>query len=343
MNICHARLVRRGRPARLVWFLLIAMVGVLGAQDFSSSLSIDEECEPLTVVTVEDSWPGSGPRRYALVPSGVSAPDQSSDPTSNSTGFDAVISVPVRRLISLSSTVIPHIRDLGMLDRLVGVDTAQYIYDDEVHRRIADGAVAEVGAAESLNMERIVAARPDLVVTSAVGADDPTLQRLESAGIPVLVLGDWREQSPLGRAEWIRLFGALFGRSDRADELFRERAERYRQLAALAAEVPEDDRPTVLANAPWQGTWPVPGGDSYVAALFADAGGRYLWADTSGSGSRFLDLEAVLQRAVEAEYWFNLNYGWQSRQDAVNLDQRLALFRAYRTERMYHYTRRVKP
>lgn len=315
--------------------LMVVLAGYPGAQEFSSSLEIDDGCEPLTVVTVRDAWPGAEPLRYALVSPGAPVPDGDR--------FDGVISVPVQRVVALSTTVIPHFRDLGVVDRLVGVDLAEHVYDDEVYRRVGRGDVAAVGSAESLNLERVVAARPDLIVTSAMGRDDPTLVRLASSGIPVVVLADWREVSPLGRAEWIRLFGALFGRRAEADRLFRERVGRYEEISGRVAAVPEGERPSVFANAPWQGTWPVPGGDSYIATLFADGGGRYLWADSPGTGSRFLDLEAVLQRAVNGDFWFNLNFGWVSREDARRLDSRLTVFKAYRTGQMYHYNRRVRP
>lgn len=316
-------------------FLLVAFIGTVGAQEFSSSLEIDAHRRSPTVVTVRNAWPGAKPLRYALVDKGETVPERD--------GFDGVISVPVERVVALSTTVIPHFRDLGMVDRLVGVDTADYIYDDTVYQRLNDGDVVAVGSAESLNLERVIAAQPDLLVTSAMGRDDPTLARLASSDIPIVVLADWREVSPLGRAEWIRLFGVLFGKQEEADRLFRERVERYRRTVERASTVPESRRPTVFANAPWQGSWPVPGGDSYIATLFSDAGGEYLWADSPGTGSLFLDLEAVLQRAIDGDFWFNLNFGWVSREDALQLDSRLAAFRAYQTGHMYHYNRRVRP
>ncbi len=334
---------RKCTYAVLIVAMALGPVAAAVSQEFSTSLSIDDECEPLTVVTVTDAWPGAEPLRYAFVSAGSAVGRAAAPSPALADAFDEVISVPLERVISLSSTAIPHIRDLGMADRLVGVDRGDHIYDEDIHRAVESGRIVEVGSGGTLNLERVVAARPDVVLTSAMGSDDPTLRRLKAAGIPVIVLADWREQSPLGRAEWIRFFGVLFDRTAQGDALFAERVTSYRRIAGVARDLPPDERPTIVANAPWQGTWPVPGGDSYVATLFHDAGGRYLWAETSGTGSRFLDLESVLQRAVHAEFWLHLNTGWESRADARNLDERLTLFQAYREGRMYHYSRRVRP
>lgn len=301
----------------------------------AANLEIDRSCEHTTTVTVENAWPGARPHRYALYDRSTPAPD--SEP------FAAVVAVPVRRIVSLSSTAIPHIRDLGMIGRIVAVDTGDYIYDEELHRRIAAGQVVEVGSNESLDVERIIATRPDVVVASAIGPDDPTIERLQAASIPVIVLADWRENDPIGRMEWIRLFGALFGRADGAERIVVERTRRYHALAAEVAAVPAEERPAVMVNAPWQGSWPVPAGDSYVARLLSDAGAHYLWADQVGTGSVFLDLEAVMQRAATAEVWVNLNFGWRTKRDVVDADPRLSAFAPYRTGAMYHYIGRVRP
>ncbi|MCG8480377.1 MAG: ABC transporter substrate-binding protein [Spirochaetales bacterium] len=287
------------------------------------------------VVRITDAWEGADELAYAVVPSGGAAADEDA--------YDGVIQLPVRRIVSLATPAIAHLRDLDALDRLVAVDTAAYVYDNGVRRMIREGAVAEVGSGGSLDMETLISLSPDLVVASAFGPDDPTMLRIRAAGVPFVVLADWREQSPLGRSEWVRLFGLLTGREARAEALFAERERRYLELVERTSPIRHADRPAVMANAPWQGSWPVPGGDSYIARLFADAGGRYIWADRGGAGSTFLDIETVLSDAVAAEVWLNLNLSWRSRADARAADGRLAAFAPYRSGAMYHFNRRVRP
>ena len=306
-----------------------------GAVRHARVLDIEYRPEGGGVIRITDAWEGADELAYAVVPRGEAAASEEA--------YDEVIHLPVRRIVSLATPVIAHLRDLDALDRLVAVDTAAYVYDERVLDMIREGSVVEVGSGGSLDMETLISSSPDLVVASAFGPDDPALRRIRAAGIPFLVLADWRERSPLGRSEWVRLFGLLTGREGRAEALFAERERRYLELVDLTSALPPADRPTVMANAPWQGSWPVPGGDSYIAHLFADAGGRYIWADRGGAGSTFLDIETVLTDAVGADVWLNLNLSWRSRGDVVAADGRLAAFAPYRSGAMYHFNRRVRP
>lgn len=296
-------------------------------------------CDHSITLTVSNAWEGAPDLTYALVPHGSPAPPAAD--------YAGVIPLPVRRIASLTTSALPHLADLGALDRLVAIDTVDYVYNRTVIDAVTAGRIAEVGTATEFDLERLLAQRPDLVIASAYGPDDPTIARITAAGIPVLVYADWREETPLGRAEWIRVIGLLVEREATARELFQSREAAYRELAnrvaAAVAPVGPARQPTIMANAPWQGSWPVPAGESYVARLFADAGGAYLWADQPGTGSRFLDLEAALARAATADYWINLNVGWRSRGDVARLDPRLAAFGPYQSGNLYHHNRRVRP
>lgn len=303
---------------------------------YAASLSFHEAREG-TVVTVTNAYEGAPTLRYLLKERGSAGIGPGVREA-----YDGVIEVPVRRIASLATPAIAHLADLGALDRIVALDDGDYVYNREVRRRLAEGSLPAVGSGSSFNLERLLTATPELVILSVIGPDDPTVKRLEAVGIPTLALADWREQSPLGRAEWVKLFGAVLGRQEEAQAIFEPRAREYQQLRSRTATIPQERRPTVLTNAPWQGSWPVPGGDSYVARLIEAAGGSYLWGEREGTGSIFLDLESVLQRGAGADLWINLNQGWRARADAVETDPRLAAFEAYRSNEMYHHNRRVR-
>lgn len=335
----------RNRISMWCFLICLAVVGTglapLSAQstdplspaiDYAASLDIAVDDHGVTV-TVSKAWQGARPLSYAVVPEG-SPPPSGEDPT-------AVVELPVRRIASLATPALAHLADLDGLDRVVAVDEIDYVYNQTVLDAAEAGEIVEVGSGADLNLERLIAVQPDVVIASAYGADDPTVGRIQAAGIPVIVYADWREHDPLARAEWIKLFGVLLERGERAEEIFSRRAQRYRELAERVEET-VGDRPTIMANAPWQGSWPVPAGDSYVARLFADAGGEYLWADRSGTGSRFLDLESVLSRGAEAEFWINLNVGWTGRDDVREADSRLTAFAPYRSRQMYHHNAQVR-
>lgn len=321
-----------GRVSVILGYILAA-TGVFAQEEATTRFEL-LRCDHATILEVHDGRPGTPARRYALV--------RRDDPFVDDGSYDAVVSVPVRRIAVLSSSILPHLTDLNVLDTLVAVDDGQRIYDDQVLSRISAGLLPEVGGGPGIDREKIIAARPDLVLYSPVGPEDATLAALDAAGIPVLHLADWREPTPLARLAWVRVIGALYDRTARAEEILRERSLRYEELRALTRRIDEDDRPGVLVNAPWRGQWPVPSADSYVARFIEDAGGRYLWDDRTAPGTQFLDFESVVLRAARAEVWINLNAGWNTAGDLLAADPRLASLPPFATRRVYHYGARER-
>lgn len=335
--------VRDGLPGPLLFFILLLLSTGAPANAetesirYAASLTLSRQGDR-TVVTISNAWDGAPPLRYLLLKRG-----SEEDLTEERREYDGVIEVPLRRIASLATPAIAHLADLESLDRIVAVDDADYVYNSRIRRRIREGDIPEVGSGSSLNVERLLLTEPELVILSALGPDDPTVRRLESVGISVLPLADWREQSPLGRAEWVKLFGELLEKEAEAESIFEPRASRYLELEAMVSSDSSGSDPKVLTNAPWQGSWPVPAGRSYVARLIDAAGGEYLWAEREGTGSVFLDFESVLARGAEADVWINLNQGWKRRADALETDPRLAAFAPFRNNRMYHHNRRLRP
>jgi iron complex transport system substrate-binding protein len=140
------------------------------------------------------------------------------------------------------------------------------------------------------------------------------------------------EESPLGRAEWIKFTAAFLGKSAEADSSFAVVDSSYRALAALARTAKR--RPTVFVGAPFGGAWWMASGRTYVGRLLADAGGDYLWAADTTRGSLNLDMEAVLGRAANADFWINAGE-WKDLADAERKDPRNALFKAWKDGHVY--------
>jgi iron complex transport system substrate-binding protein len=155
---------------------------------------------------------------------------------------------------------------------------------------------------------------------------------LAETGIPVAVEGSYMEESPLGRAEWIKFTAAFLGKGAEADSAFAVVDSSYRALAALARTAKR--RPTVFVGAPFGGSWWVASGRTYVGRLLADAGGDYLWASDTTRGSLHLDMEAVLGRAADADFWINAGE-WKDLADAERKDPRNALFKAWKEGHVY--------
>lgn len=289
------------------------------------------------VINVTEPWTGANERfQYVLVQCGTPAPDGYPDAQ--------VIEVPIDRIVTMSTTHLPHIVQLGVLDSLVGIDSIGYVNTQVVIDRYNEGKVAEVGNGPDVNVERVLELDPDVVMSFSSGSPEfDAHPKLLEAGLKVAMNAEWMEQSPLGRAEWIKFTAMFYNREAQGNEVFSGIEERYNNLLQhIADEVPAlDERPTTFANTPFQGTWYMPGGKSFAARLMDDAGAHYLWRDDDSNGSLTLDFEAVYDRAVDADVWLNAGQGMQSVDDLIASDERFADFTAAKRGKIYANDARV--
>lgn len=205
----------------------------------------------------------------------------------------------MQRTVVYSSVYANAIKELGAIGTVKGVADAQYFKIPEIKKGLKDGSVADVGNSQNPSVEAIVALQPEAILVSPYqNSDFGALRRL---GVPVVEMMDYMEETPLGRAEWIKLLGAMFGQRQLADSIFRQVEANYNGLKKLAAKT--TTRPTVISETPYAGVWYVPGGQSYMARMYADAAAKYPWADTKDNGSIPLNFEAVFSKASNADVW----------------------------------------
>jgi len=280
-------------------------------------------------LTVREPWKGARePLVYDLLSSGVNKP------TSPSSMNAQTVRLPARRIAALGAVHTGYLVALGAKDRIVAVDAKRYVYDADVRARINEGRIVEVSAGSGLNVERLLKARPDLVLSNAVGASEyAALERLRRAGIPVLITAEWMEQHALARAEWVRLVGILIGEAASADSLFAAIEGSYTRLAASGRAMREG--PTVLLGGPFRDQWFVSGGRSFMAGLIADAGGNYLWKNDTTAGGVPYGFEAVLAQARSADVWLHPG-DWKSLADGTRQDARFKEFGAFRRGDVYN-------
>jgi iron complex transport system substrate-binding protein len=286
------------------------------------------------VVTVVTPWPGASEAlQYVLVQCGAPAPE----------GFrqEQIIEVPVMSIVSLSTTYLPFLDELGVLDRLVGLDDATYVSNPTVLKMAEEGQLAALGYGSGVNVEQALDLSPDLIMAYGSGAPDYDAHPvLIDAGLKVVINAEWTDTSPLGRAEWGKFIAAFFNKETQADTLFGEVAQKYNDLVALASSASE--RPTVFANTDYQGTWYMPGGNSFAAAFLKDAGASYLWADDPSAGSLPLAFEAVFEKAQDAQFWVNIGFFF-TLEDLLAVDARYADFAAFQTGNVWNNDARTSP
>lgn len=213
----------------------------------------------------------------------------------------AVITIPIQSIVVTSTTHIPALELLGVENTLVGFPNTDYISSEKTRKRIDAGKLREVGVNEKLNTEVLIDMKPDLIVSFGLNNSNPTLDNLQKSGLTVMLNGDWTEQSPLGKAEWIKFFGALYGLDSKANTIFSEIEETYNSTLEIAKKA--SSKPTVLGGAMYQEQWYVPQGESWAAMFLKDANSQYLWADTKGNGGLSVSFEMVLEKAKNADFW----------------------------------------
>ena len=249
-----------------------------------------------------------------------------------------VISVPIRRLATLSTTHLSYIDAAGCMDRIVGLSSFEYVNTPSAVQRIQAGKIKCVGSFSNLNLETLMDLSPDLILASSAVSVGGIQSKLEEAGLPVLMITDFMEAHPLGRLEWIKFLGLLLGTEEHAWHVFDETAEQYKQLAGKASATKH--RPRVLTGTPFQGQWWVARGDSYIARLIRDAGGEYLWSQLAGTGSVPMDVETVYERALDADIWINTGT-WKRLDEAPAADPRFDDIPALEKGMLYNNNKRI--
>ncbi|MBN1241834.1 MAG: ABC transporter substrate-binding protein [Spirochaetales bacterium] len=284
---------------------------------YTSGFSVDY-FDGFKVVTVRAPWPGATESfRYVLHTRGTPRP---SDPRLSGASF---IETPVRSVATFSTSYLPAIIAIGKAETVVGVDSAAFVYSPEIRARVDSGKAVEVTRNWMPDVERLIALKPDAVFTYGMGNEWDTHPKLLEAGLPVILNGEWNETDPLGRAEWVKFIAAFYDEEAKATALFDRIAADYLDVKTRVAAA-RTPRPAVLVNGPFQGTWTVSGGQSFMARLVADAGGAYLWSDDPGTGGLTLSVEAVFERARKANVWLNPALMPTTIREVVALDPRFA-------------------
>lgn len=251
-----------------------------------------------TLVTIRNPWQGgSSVEQHLLVlRDGAKAP----------AGFAGqAVKAPVRRVVCMSSSHVAMFDAIGQARRVTGVSGIDYISNSHVQEHRLCGEVREVGYDTNLNFELLAAMRPDIVLMYGVTGENTVVTgKLRELNIPYIYIGDYVEESPLGKAEWLVVAAELCNLRDAGADTLRRIARDYRALKARSA--PQTARPKVMLNTPYRDTWFLPPVNSYMVRLIEDAGGEYVYPQNDSNASTAVDLEEAYLLANGADYWINV-------------------------------------
>lgn len=241
------------------------------------------------------------------------------------------IRVPCERIICLSSTQLAYFFELDNVDNIVAINSSRFLFNEKINEKIKAGTVKQVGKEGKFNVELIASLNPDLIFVSPFKSGG--YDAIRHLGVPLVPVAAYKESTPLGRAEWLKMMGAFVGMEAEADSIFAHTKAEYQRLKSLTDSVAH--RPTIFSGKMTSGTWYVPGGDSFFAHLFYDAGADYLIHDDK-KGAYPMDFERLYSIAHQADYWRLLTsshsgYGYG---DLKSEDERYTFFDAYKKKKI---------
>lgn len=296
-------------------------------------IKIDKQSGSVTV-TILNPWQGANNvnliyhlvRRGSVVPAGLDS--------------STIIFVPVKKIICMSTTHVAMISALNEENTISGVSGTSFVFSEKIIKNIGKGLVEDIGYEANLNKELILKISPDLVMMYGIGSESAGYTgKIRELGVKVIFNADYLETDPLGKAEWIKLFGALYCKENLADSIYTSEIQEYNTLKSFIEEH-ISARPKVLLGLPYKDTWFISPGNSFISKLIGDAGGDYLWHNTESSVSMPFGIEKVYLGALTAEYWLNIG-SVSSKNDIISVDQRLKDLPCYKNGNLYNNNKRV--
>lgn len=222
-----------------------------------------------------------------------------------------IIRTPIQRVICMTTLQLSSLLKLDAIDKIVGLTSTRYIHDKEVKKRLESGQIRQIGIEGEFDIEIVMDSRPEVIFISPFKRGG--YSGIEDWGITTFNYLGYKEPSPLGQAEWIKLMGIMFAMEQKAEKIFEQIEYSYNTLKSLCQNV--EHRPKVMSGELHSGSWYVVGGESYLAQLFRDAGGDYFMTNDQQSGGFYVDYESVYAQGYDADYWrivnsYNGNYGY---------------------------------
>lgn len=249
-----------------------------------------------------------------------------------------VVRTPIAHAVVFTTSHCSLLYDLHAQQALSGVCDLAYINLPDVQRRAKlrpkdTAAVVDCGSSMQPDVERIMQLHPEVLLVSPF-EQSGGFGKLATLNIPIIETADYMETSALGRAEWMKFYGLLFGRALQANALFAQVDSNYHALMAKAQQTRE--KISAFTERRMGSVWYVPGGRSTIAQLLRDARVTYPFADDTHSGSLALSFETVLNEAGNSDIWLiKYNHHPNTRQALLAEEAGYAQFKAFQRGKVF--------
>lgn len=238
----------------------------------------------------------------------------------------------------MSSVFAGFFEVLNAQNAICAVDKIAYYSDSFLLSLYQQGKIIEIGEEGQLKMELLLKIKPALLIASSHTANDQSLiKRLNTCGTKLIPCDNFKEQHPLARAEWIKMFGFICGKYPQSVKFFQQLESDYTNLKNSVPAYAT--KPMVMTDAMYMSVWNVPGAGTYTAQLIEDAGGQYIFSDKTERYSYPLNFESVFNASQNATVWIHVNQ-FKSLQEMLQTEPRYALFKPFANRSVYNYNKR---
>lgn len=291
-----------------------------------------------TEVILANPWKaGAELHRYFLVPKGdrgneIATKLDAQRARNNMQQVNAdIVRTPIKSSVVFTSPHCQLMYELGCAHAIKGVCDINYINIKDIQRKSKE---KDCGSSMQPDIERIIMLRPEVLLVSPF-ENSRGFGKLDKLGVPIIETADYMENSPLGRAEWMKFYGMLFGCRQIADSLFNTIENNYLSLKAKARKLPMGL--SVLTERKMGNIWYVPGGHSTMGILLKDANAKYIFAHDKHSGSLAMSPEQILAKGKEVDVWAFKYFGGNplSRTDLLQEYEGYKTLRAFETGNIY--------
>lgn len=324
-----------------ILFILLLVTACNSRQQKNATLNANKSYEPkyaksfalhsktdTTILTVINPWQHASDIEFNYILTPNASPDALNE-----------IKIPVERAICMSTTHIAFLSALGKISAISGISGLKHVSDTAVIRMGQEKKISEVGYETNLSYELVFSLKPDVVFAYGVQGEFTNVEKkLNELGIKVVYIGEYLEDTPLGKAEWIVAMSAFFNNQSYAEKIFEKIVTEYNNTKALTTNV--ENKPKVMLNVPYKDTWYLPGTQSNTVQLINDAGGDYIFSSHNKRESYPMSIEKAFVMAQGAEYWLIGNYA-KTLDELKSIDVRMADIPTFKDKKIYNSNLRL--
>ncbi len=249
--------------------------------------------------------------------------------------------LPLKTAMVIPTSVLAYMEELNLTEKVTGISQPDFIYNPKIHELLEQNKISVIGSFDEIFLEKILTNKPDIFISTS----SPTLakfhEQLENENVKVIYIDEYEELNPLARAEYVKIFGVLFGKEKEANELFNQIEKNYNDLKSKVSQS-KSENPAVFANQIYGDIWYMPGGKSFQAKLIEDAGGNYLWKSDEGTGTLNLSFESVFEKANDAQFWINAG-DFPDKATLLASYKNYEWFAAFKSGNIYNWNQRITP